>query len=228
MGHHLEHVACRHARRNGKPIADLLRPPGKGRRVGENDEDLAAGLGSAIEQFVAQIVLGGMVELEPEVPLRDFRDGLDAGGANRAENEGDVVVVRGLGEQFAGLGPHQSLQPDGGDAEGGVVSFAEEFGLLVGSRVVADVVGLELDVANVRGVALAIDVRIAAAFKVVEGESRHASFGPVAEVLDGRAIGVEGVFHGMRGSGSAEVNRGGLRSAWRALPSSRCPSARRL
>ena len=169
--------------------------------VGEDDEHLGAGGGGALEEFVAQFVFGGVVELEPQLAFGEFGDGLDGGRADGAEDEGDVVSVGGLGEHLTGLGPHEALEADGSDAEGGVVGFAEELGLEIGALVVADVVGAQLDLADVGGVAVEIDLGVAATLEVFEGKFRHALACLFAEVLDGGEFGVEILGHDWTGTG---------------------------
>ena len=196
MEAHLDDVAQGHLRGDGEAVADLLGAVGEGGGVGEEDEGLHPGGLGAVEELLAQLILGGVVELEPEAAPGDLGDLLDGGGAHGTEDEREVVVLGGLGEELAGPRPHQALEADGGHAEGGIVGLAEELCLLVGTLEVAEVAGLEEHVADVGCVARDVDVGEASCREVVEGKARHAAAGAGSEVLDGGEIGVKVVVHG--------------------------------
>lgn len=201
-GHHLEDIAERHLGWDGKAVADFLGTPAEGGGVGEDDEGGEAGIVGAVEELVAQVVFGRMVELEPGVAIGELGDGFDIGRADGAEDEGDVVLVGGGGENLGGFGPHQALETDGGDAEGGIVGFPEEFGGEIGAGVVIEIPGLELDVANLLGVPVEIHLGEAAAREIFVGKARHALLGFGAEEFDGCVLGMDFLTHEMDGKKS--------------------------
>ena len=133
-----------------------------------------------------------MVELEPGTTFRDFRDGLDAGGADRAEDKGEIVFPGGPGKNLRGARPHETLQSDGRYSEGGVIGVAEEFGAQVTAGVIPDVVGAQLYLTNLLSIPFEIEIRVAAALEVVEGKARHAAAGSFPEKFDRRNFGING------------------------------------
>lgn len=142
-----------------------------------------------------------MIELEPRLPLRELSHGLDAGGGDGAEDERDIRRGGGGGEDLGGVGPHEPLKADGSDAEGRGVRLAKELSAEVAAGVIAEVVGAELDVANVGGVAVEIHLGEAAAFQVVKGEAGHAAASLGAEVLHGGILGMKVGSRGGSGRG---------------------------
>ena len=189
-GTHLEDVPEAHLGRDGEAVADFLGAVAEGGGVGEEDEGFAAGVGTTAQELVAERIFGGMVKLEPEVASGDFGDGFDAGGSDRAEDEGKVVGAGGAGEDFAGLRPHQTLQTDRGNAERVGVFPAEEGSFERGPPVVAQVGGAEFHGPDVAGVFVQVHLGHAAPGQIVVGETGHALFGAFGQQLDGGVGGV--------------------------------------
>ena len=189
---HLENVPEAHLWRDGKAVADFLGAVAKGGGIGEEHEGLAAGVGGALQKFVAERILSGMVELEPEVAFGDFGDGFDAGGGDRAEDKGKIVGAGGAGEDFAGIRPHQALQAHGCDAERVSVFPPEEGGFQGGAFVVAQVGGTELYGTDVAGIFVQAHLRHAAPGEIIVGEAGHALPGAFGQKFDGRVAGVHG------------------------------------
>ena len=131
-----------------------------------------------------------MVELEPEVAFGDFGDGFNTGGGDRAEDEGNVLPVRGVGEDLARLRPHQALEAYGGDAKGRGVFAAEEGGFLGSTLVVAQVGGTEFDGTDVARIFVQVDLGHTASSEVVVREAGHALTGAFGQKFNRRVGGI--------------------------------------
>ena len=148
----MENISEAHLWWDGEAVANFFRAVAEGGGVGEEHEGLAASFGGTTQEIVTKGIFSGMVELKPEVALGDFGDGFDAGGGDRAEDEGNILPTRGAGEDLAGLWPHQALEADGSDAKRRSVFAAEEGGFLGSSLVVAQVGWAEFHGADVAGI----------------------------------------------------------------------------
>ena len=174
MGTHLENISEAHLGRNGEAVADFLGAVAERGGVGKKHEGLASGVGATTQELVAERIFCGMVELEPEVALGDFCDGFNAGGGDRAEDEGNIMGTCGPSEDLAGFWPHQALEADGSDAKRRGVFAAKEGSFLGSAFVVTQVSGTELHGTDVARVFVQVHFGHTAPGEVVVGESRHA------------------------------------------------------
>ena len=99
--------------------------------------------------------------------------------------KGKISFFGRAGENFAGLRPHQSLQPDGRDAEGGIIGAPEQFGFLARPGVITEIERYKFGRAEIRRVAVEVDLREAPPSKVIIGESWHAALGFCLKKFDG-------------------------------------------
>ena len=165
-----------------------------------------------------------MIELEPCLSVGQFRDGFDTGGSDRAQDKRDVVLPGSSRKNFSSLGPHQALEADRSHAEGGVIGMSEEFGAEIASGIITDIVRLKPNVPDFVGIALQVDIRVAASFEVIEGESGHATTGFFPKMLDGRKIGIDG-----HGPGSLrKISEKFLKASERLVPGFRIPGSKYL
>ena len=206
---HLDDIIEGHLRRNGEAVFNFLGSVSKGGRVGEEDEGFATGLGSALEDFVAQRIVGGVVELEPKVATSDLGDLFDAGRRDGAQDKRNVLLLRRAGEHFAGFRPHEALETNGRKAKRRSVFATEEGGFLRGSFVIAKVNRLQLDCTDVVGVSVEVDLGHATASEVVVGEAGQSLLGFFGEEIDRGIAWIHGLgrFLG-RGGGFGNPGRG--------------------
>ena len=71
----MENISEAHLGWDGEAVSDFLRAVAEGGGVGEENEGFTAGFGGTTQEIVAERILGGMVELKPEVALGDFGNG---------------------------------------------------------------------------------------------------------------------------------------------------------
>ena len=185
MQHHLNDIPRGHSRRNRKTITDFLGSIPECRSVSENDENGAARSAGPCKNLISQLVFCRVIELEPCFAPCNFRDLLDTGSANSAENKWNVMFRCGLGQNLGGARPHEALKANGSDAEGCVISLTEELGAKIRSRVIPNIIGLQTDIADLLGVALQVDIGITTTLKIVKGEARHAAPGLGPKMFDG-------------------------------------------
>ena len=182
----MENISEAHLGWDGEAVADFFGAVAEGGGIGEEHEGFAASFGGTTQEIIAERIFGGMVELEPEVARCDLGDGFDAGGGDRAENEGNVMSTCGPSEYFAGFRPHQALQTDGSDAKRRGVFAAEEGGFLGSALVVAQVGGAEFNGTDVAGVFVQIDLGHAATREVVVGKAWDTLAGAFGQKFDRR------------------------------------------
>ena len=132
-----------------------------------------------------------MVELEPKLAASDLADRFDTGGTDGGQRERNVVIHSRFGQVLARVGPHQPLQANRGNSKRRIVGFAKQLGLLLGSREISQVPGLQLNLADITVVSRKIDFRKTASRKVVISKARHPRLGLGSEVIDRRILGVE-------------------------------------
>jgi hypothetical protein len=63
--------------------------------------------------------------------------------------------------------------------------MTKELGPKIRPCVIADIVGLQTNIANLVRIALEVDIGIAATLKIVKGEARHAAPGLIPKMFDG-------------------------------------------
>jgi len=179
-----------HLGRDGEAITDFLGAVAERGGVGKKHKGLAASFGATTQEIVAERIFGGMVELKPEVAFGDFGDGFNTGSGDRAEDEGDVLPVRGAGKDLARLRPHQALEAYGGDAKRRGVFAAEEGGFLGSTLVVAQVGGTEFHGADIARVFMQVNFGHTASSEVVVREAGHSLLSTFGQKFDRRVGGI--------------------------------------
>jgi hypothetical protein len=133
-----------------------------------------------------------MIELEPGLAARDLGHSLDAGGGHGAEDEGHLMLASCLGENLRGAWPHEPLQADGGNAKRSLISLAENLSPQISARIVAEIPRLQAHLADLFSVAAEVHFRETTAFQILKRKARHPPPRPLAQVLNGRILGMEG------------------------------------
>ena len=192
---HLQHAPHADRRRHRQPVADVVVAEAKRGDVGQDHQDPTAGRRGTVEHVVPHDGIDRIVELKPEIAPGDRADALDARGAARAEDEGEVVVHGGLGEHLRSARPDQPLQADRRHTEGGVVHAAKQLGLERRLAMLPQIRRPQFHVADLVGVFPQVDVLVAAAVKKFKDEPGHALPGAGPQVVDRRIAGVVGNVH---------------------------------
>ena len=204
---HLEDRPRRQPRRHGELVANVVGAIAEGGNIGEDDEDLAPRPLRAGEEILPDGWIDRIVELKPKRPRRDLADRLQARRRAGAEDEGDPPGRGCPGEGLAGPGPDQPLEPHRTDAQRRSPCFPKQLGLERHRSMIGEIKRLELDVAEIGGVARQVDVVVAAAVEEVEHESGDPSPGGLPQIVDGGITVIE-----REGHAFGESRRGRIRA----------------